>query len=156
MRAAELCSTQHTCCVWGAGEHPDTRRTVTRKLLWLSVLCLCRCGWGHHHQHPDKSQQWTEAGHCLCLSEKNQKGSKIWRNSNYWIFFLWTIGFFRVYLFTETEYASALSMLSQFRTGTTLKCVEYAQLGLKAVGDGGFLAPSEIMVGSTGFPGEMC
>lgn len=47
-------------------------------------------------------------------------------------------------------------MLSQFRAGRTLKYVEYAQLGLQSVGDGGFLGPSEITVGSTGFPGEMC
>lgn len=47
-------------------------------------------------------------------------------------------------------------MLPQFRTGRTLKYVEYAQLGLQSVGDGGLLEPSEITVESTGFPGEMC
>jgi len=50
-------------------------------------------------------------------------------------------------LFTGIKDASTLSMLSQRRTGGTSKFVEYAQLGLNYLGDGGFLAPPEITMG---------
>lgn len=51
-------------------------------------------------------------------------------------------------------------MLSQLRTGGASKFVEYAQPGLKSVGDGGFLATPEITMGDisqpdTGFPDEI-
>lgn len=52
-----------------------------------------------------------------------------------------------LYLFTEIEDASTLSVLSNFRTGGTSRFFEYAQLGLKSVGDSGFLAPPEVMMG---------
>lgn len=87
-RAVELCSRLHVCCVLSVREHGNAKR---RDLLSFFILCLCRCGWSYHHQHPDKPQQWTEAGYCLCLSEENQKGSKIRRNNSYLIFFLWVV-----------------------------------------------------------------
>lgn len=87
-RAVELCSRLHVCCVLSGREHGNAKR---RDLLSFFILCLCRCGWSYHHQHPDKPQQWTEAGYCLCLSEENQKGSKIRRNNSYLIFFLWVV-----------------------------------------------------------------
>lgn len=89
-RAVELCSRLHVCCVLSVREHGNAKR---RDLLSFFILCLCRCGWSYHHQHPDKPQQWTEAGYCLCLSEENQKGSKIRRNNSYLIFFLWVVRF---------------------------------------------------------------